>query len=184
MKQSIKKYEIDIFDEKQLKELQKVFGNVANALESEEFMDFIALKCMKELNSIIDANLRTEGYETEYRDNNHYETNKDQIHIYNDSMVDLSNLESETAANYPEGLSLAKIIEFGTGIEGSDSADYDWKTEFNPERDYSKGWVYEKNGQLHWTKGQQGHFIYQKLLTATQQNMESWVMEYLTNKLN
>ena len=115
MKQSIKKYEIDIFDEKQLKELQKIFGNVANALDSEEFMDFIALKCMKELNSIIDANLSTEGYETEYRDNNHYETSKDQIYIYNDSMVDLSEVSEKTLINYLDGLSLAKIVEFGVG---------------------------------------------------------------------
>lgn len=184
MKNNIKKYEIDIFDKKQLSKLEKDFGNLAQSLQSEEFMDFIALKCMKELNSIIDANLRTEEYTTEYRDNNHYETTKDQIYIYNDSMVDLSNLKPETLANYPEGLSLAKLIEFGAGIEGTDSSDYNWKTEFNPDRDYSKGWTYEKDGQLYFTKGQQGHFIYQKLLTKVQENMDSWVAEYLTDKLN
>lgn len=113
---SSKKYEVDIFDEKQLKSLENVFHNVRESLDSEEFMDFIALKCMKELNQIIDTNLRTEEYTTEYRDNNNYQTSKDEIRIYNDSMVDLSNLSPKTAANYPNGLSLAKIIEFGTGI--------------------------------------------------------------------
>ena len=64
----------------------------------------------------MDQKLRTEDYETDYRENNNYETTKDQVRIYNDSMVDLSNLSPETLANYPQGLSLAKLIEFGTGI--------------------------------------------------------------------
>lgn len=183
MKQDIKKYEIDIFDKKQLKALEVFFGDLQNVLDSEEFMDFIALKCMKELNSIIDANLRTEEYTTEYRESNNYETSKTQIRIYNDSMVDLSNLKPETLARYPEGLSLAKLIEFGTGIEGSDSSEYGWKTEFNPDRDYSKGWVYERDGKLYWTKGQQGHFIYQKLKTKIEENIDSWTIEYLKNKI-
>jgi hypothetical protein len=110
------KYEIDIFDEDQLKKIENVFGNTEKLLQSEEFMVFIADKCMVELNKIIDTELRTEDYETDYRESNNYETSKEQIRIYNDSMVDLSELKPETLLNYPDGLSLAKIIEFGTGI--------------------------------------------------------------------
>lgn len=110
------KYEIDLFNLDQLKDFEEVCSNIQDILHSEEFMIFIAEKSMKELNTIIDKELRTEEYETEYRDNNNYETSIDQIRIYNDSMVDLSEVSEETLMNYPEGLSLAKIIEFGTGI--------------------------------------------------------------------
>ena len=111
-----KKYEVNIFDLKQLKELENRFSNLEEMLNSEQFMIFLADKCMQELNKIIDKELRTEEYETDYRDNNNYETSKEQIRIYNDSMVDLSIVSEQTLMNYPEGLSLAKIIEFGTGI--------------------------------------------------------------------
>ena len=110
------KYEINIFDLNQVKDLEKNFSKLEDGLNSEDFMVFLADKCMVELNKIIDKELRTEEYETEYRDNNKYETTKNQIRISNDSMVDLSHLSPETLLNYPEGLSLAKIIEFGTGI--------------------------------------------------------------------
>jgi len=111
-----KKYEVNIFDLKQLKELENRFSNLEEMLNSEQFMIFLADKCMVELNKIIDKELRTEEYETDYRDNNNYETSKEQIRIYNDSMVDLSSVSEQTLMNYPEGLSLAKLIEFGTGI--------------------------------------------------------------------
>lgn len=110
------KYEINIFDLEQIQGIEKKLSKLDEALQSEDFMVFLADKCMVELNKIIDKELRTEGYETEYRDNNNYETKQGQVRIYNDSMVDLSNLSPETLLRYPEGLSLAKIIEFGTGI--------------------------------------------------------------------
>lgn len=111
-----KKYEIDLFDLDQLKDFENVCSNIKELLNTEEFMIFIAEKAMVELNTIIDKELRIEEYETDYRDNNNYETTIDQIRIYNDSMVDLSEVSEKTLLNYPEGLSLAKIIEFGTGI--------------------------------------------------------------------
>ena len=73
---------------------------------------------------------------------------------------------------------------------GTNSEDYDWITEANtrtkangqPKRDYDKGWWYVRNGQLHFTKGQTGHFIYQKLMVAVQENIEDWISEYLESK--
>ena len=101
------KYEINIFDLKDLDELGERFKQLEKALESEDFMIFLAEKCMKELNQIIDKELRTEEYETEYRENNNYETTKEQIRIFNDSMVDLSNLSEETLLNY-KGITLPR----------------------------------------------------------------------------
>lgn len=111
-----KKYEIDIYNLKQLDSLEKQFKKLRKALESEEFMRFISDKCMVELDKIIAKKLNSEQPSTEYRSSNHSEIGKDYVKIYNDSMVDLSELSPETALNYPEGLSLAQLIEFGTGI--------------------------------------------------------------------
>lgn len=111
-----KKYEIDIFDVESIKKVENELSKLQHTLKSESFMIFIADKCMVELNNIIDQNLNTDEYTTEYRSNNNYETTKDQVRIFNDSMVDLSNVKPETLINYPNGLSLAKLIEFGTGI--------------------------------------------------------------------
>jgi hypothetical protein len=67
---------------------------------------------------------------------------------------------------------------------GSDNSAYDWKTEYNPDRDYQKGWYYEKNGELHWTRGQEGKFIYQKLYNKVQENISNWIFEYLNKNLD
>ena len=66
---------------------------------------------------------------------------------------------------------------------GTNNDEYDWKTEANLNRDYSKPWVYEKDGQLHWSRGQEGHFIYQKLKDTVEQKIPKWVYEYATENL-
>ena len=67
---------------------------------------------------------------------------------------------------------------------GTDNSDYEWKTEANVDRDYSKGWVYEKDGQLHWTYGQYGHFIYEQLYNIINEHIENWVFEYVMTNLD
>ena len=66
---------------------------------------------------------------------------------------------------------------------GTENSEYEWKPEYNPNRDYTKGWLYEKDGEIHWTKGQQGHFIYQQLMNIVEQHIDNWVWEYVANKL-
>ena len=74
---------------------------------------------------------------------------------------------------------------------GTDNTEFDWETEFNrrvdengkPIRDYAKGWYYVRNGELHFSKGQQGHFIYQKLLDKAKENMQEWIVEYIISNL-
>lgn len=177
-----KEYKIDIFDVDSLKLAEKLLSNLTENLKSEEFMIFLANKCMVELNNIIDKTLNTEDYTTEYRDSNSYQTSIDEIIISNDSMVDLSQVSPKTLENYPDGLSLSKLIEFGTGILGTPNDEFAWETQVNPNRDYSKGWVYERNGNLYWTKGQQGHFIYNQLREAILQNIDTWVKQYIELK--
>lgn len=178
-----KEYEINIFDVDSLKMAEKILSNFTDNLKNEQFMIFLADKCMVELNNIIDKTLNTDEYTTEYRDNNKYQTSIDEIIISNDSMVDLSNVSAKTLENYPNGLSLSKLIEFGTGILGTPNDEFDWQTEVNPNRDYSKGWVYERDGKLYWTKGQQGHFIYNQLRESILQNIDGWVKQYIETKM-
>ena len=66
---------------------------------------------------------------------------------------------------------------------GTNNNAYDWITEANPNRNYANAWVYEKDGQLHWSRGQEGHFIYQKLKDAVEQNIAKWVYEYAIENL-
>ena len=114
-----KKYEIDIFDLKELKTLENQFSDLQRILQSEEFMNFLRDKCISELNDIINKKDSANEYAPqmqEYRDSNKSEVTKDTIKIYNDSMVDLSHVSEKTRLKYTSGLSLAKLIEFGTGI--------------------------------------------------------------------
>lgn len=76
-------------------------------------------------------------------------------------------------------------------FHGTDNSEYDWQTQFNnrvdsngkPIRDYQKGWYYFRNGELHFSRGQKGHFIYQTLMQTVQQKMEEWIVEYLRSKV-
>ena len=114
-----KKYVIDLFDVKSFEQLEKDLDGLEEALQSEEFMRFLADKCLIELDNIIQKNSSGSEYTPqmpEYSNNNKSTITSDKITIYNDSMVDLSHVSSNTLINYPDGLSLAKLIEFGTGI--------------------------------------------------------------------
>lgn len=114
-----KEYEINIFDVKSIERFENDLNQLQDALKSKEFMQFLADKCMEELNSIIAKTSSESEYNpqmSEYRDSNKVEIGNDYVRIYNDSMVDLSHVSSRTLEHYTDGLSLAKLIEFGTGI--------------------------------------------------------------------
>lgn len=181
-----RKYDIDIFDIKEIESFQKELSNLEELLQSKKFMRFIGNKCLKELKKIIRKSAGGNEYipqMQEYKSSNKIEVEKDSVRIYNDSMVDMSNVSEKTLQNYPEGLSLAKLIEFGTGIRGTSDEEYEWLTEYNPNRDYTNGWFYEKDGQLYWTKGQQGYFIYQQLSDVVKEHIHNWVWEFVENNM-
>lgn len=116
---SSKKYEVDIFDVERIERLAQSFENIEKALDSEELMKYLSQQCMKELNRIIDQSSITEEYspkDDQYRSSNKCDVSKEEVRIYNDSMVDISHVSPQTATKYANGLSLAKLIEFGTGI--------------------------------------------------------------------
>lgn len=181
-----KKYEVNLFSSTSLDNYIKDLEKLKDAITSKDFMNFIADKCMLEINRI--SNERLDGIRDDdvfaedvarYRANHKVEIQDDIIIISNATMADLSHVSAETLANYPNGFSIAKAIEFGTGIWGESNGEFDWTTQLNPKRDYAKGWYYEKDGQLHWSKGLGGKYIYGELLNSVEQNFQKWFDEYI-----
>ena len=111
-----KSYTINLFDLDGLDKFSKDLEELIKLLDNKEFLEFISKKCLDEVRRITDQRLRTENYSTDYRAKHKRKISGKRITIRNDSQVDLSHLSEETRARYAGGLSLAKIIEFGTGI--------------------------------------------------------------------
>lgn len=118
-----KKYKIDLFDLDSYDALLSDFQRLKTAIASPEFMEFLADKCIMELSRISNEKLGgireddvTYSEVDKYRSNHEVEIGTDFVRISNDTMADLSHVSEKTLANYPDGLSIAKIIEFGTGI--------------------------------------------------------------------
>lgn len=118
-----KKYEINLFDLDSYDTMLNDFQRLKKAIASPEFMDFLAEKCIMELSRISNERLGgireddvTYSEVDKYRSNHQVEVGTDFVRISNDTMADLSHLSENTLRNYPDGISIAKIIEFGTGI--------------------------------------------------------------------
>lgn len=174
-------YKVDISQTSKVSELMK---SLYVDLTSKEFKQFIEKKCKKLLDDITREKISsiTEEEVGKYYSANKSEITANGIKLYNDSMVDLSNLSEETLANYANGLSLAKIVEFGTGIVGANSegAQYasDWAYDVNGHGD--KGWFYEKNGMIHWSNGIEGRLVFHTLQLKIKENINSWINEYIS----
>ena len=118
-----KKYKINLFDLDSYDKTLKDFNKLKNALASPKFMEFLAEKCIMELSRI--SNERLGGireddvtYEEvdKYRSNHKVQITEKSVKISNNTMADLSHLSDKTLNNYPDGLSIAQLIEFGMGV--------------------------------------------------------------------
>lgn len=118
-----KLYKVNLFDLDTFDAMTEDFTNLKQALESPDFMEFLAGKCIMELNWI--SNQKLGGIKEDdvtylevdkYRSNHKVQIEKDSVIISNDTMADLSHLSDKTMNNYPNGISIAKLIEFGMGI--------------------------------------------------------------------
>lgn len=113
------KYTLNIYDLKDYEKAIKALNKLSDIFQSKELLDYLGNKCLDEVKKITDEKLKSgEDYipSTEYRSNHKMDISGGTITISNETMADLSNLKEETLANYSEGLSLSKLIEFGTGI--------------------------------------------------------------------
>lgn len=182
-----KKYEIDILDVDAMQQIQEDWKHFIKRMNSEDFMQFIGQKCMLELNRISNEKLggfaENDMFTTEidkYRVNHVLETKSKELIISNDTMADLSHLSEKTASNYPDGFSIAKAIEFGTGILGTPDNEFKWETQVSENKSkYEKGWYYERDGHLYWSKGFGGKFIYYELRKVVEEKIPEWFNEYV-----
>lgn len=178
---------------KGIKTLREKLKSIEKLLNDKKIYEYIAEKCMKELNEITLEKLTTvdeENIDTSYYASRHqYKIEGNIIYIYNDSTIDISskNMSEVTKAKYPAQLSLAKIVEYGIGYtganftvipEGTALPSDNWEYDVN-NHGY-KGWYYtDENGEVIWTNGFEGRLIYHELVSRIKRNASKWISEYI-----
>lgn len=185
-------YEFDISKDRDFKELIESIERIEKAFDSKDFLEFLANKCLKALNVIMLDNLN--GYDEhsvfeskldEYRDNNKYEILDNGILIYNDTNMGQNEMwwvSPKTRENYPDGISIAYIVEYGTGIKGTSQDD--WQTEVHAYPNGEWRFVNPDTGFLKYSTGSEGRFIYQKLLEEIEREIGVWVDEYYEKEVD
>lgn len=188
-------YEIDLSNINDINKFAKASVAMHKALMNDELLDFLANKIKLELNSIISQNLNEDEeqrYIHIYRYGNKFniEYSKSEIIVSNNSIVKLDPSTwidkehfEEKAKNYPNmEIDLAKLVEYGTGIVGEQSKSgpvEGWEYNVNNKN----SWAYlNSNGQIMYTSGMEGKFIYYKLSESVKEKAGKWVEEYLKQK--
>ena len=174
-----------------LEDLQKYIEKIIQALQSQEFFDYLSKKSRAVVDLVSSQNLNADEeqqYSHIYRVNHEVSVNMDEIVISNEVMIPVSAINPNIAMNYPNGFDLAKAIEYGTGIVGAGSdaselaTERGWQYMVNTERDYTKPWFYkDENGNLRWTRGMSGKLIYYKSKQMIEEQLEDWINEYIEN---
>jgi len=167
-----------------LDELIVEIDKIPKIFSSKPFKEFIADKCLNVLNDIQSYSLGDYDADntdiSRYQNNHKVEYGNDYLLIFNDTNLDQGDMwwvSEETKEHYPDGISIAYIVEYGTGILGTSQDD--WQTDINGHG--NKGWVYNNpnTGRPTWTRGMEGRFIYQKLLDRVKKDFGKWVLEYM-----
>lgn len=180
------KYEYDLLNDTDWKKLKEEINELSIMFSTKEFRKFIADKCLQELEDIQSYSLTYDEHSVfdakvqEYRENHKVEYGDDYILISNSTNLDNSEMwwvSPPTRQKYPDGISVAYIIEYGTGLKGTSQDD--WQVNVNGYG--ANGWHYTSpdSGFRTTTTGLEGRFIYQKLLDNVSSKMESWVFEYM-----
>lgn len=182
------KYEYDLANKKDLSLLLDRYDKL-KVYESRDFKEFIANKCKEELldignytlvtfdeHSVFDAKVR------EYEANHRRRMGPGYLEIYNDTTLNVDEMfwvSDKTIMNYIMGISIAKIIEYGTGLKGTSQSD--WQTNVNH---YPHGWHYTNPDTWEgtYTNGLEGRFIYLKLTDAIAKNFGDWYKEYMRTR--
>lgn len=181
------KNEYDLSELLDVKHLEEDIDKLGKLFNTYNFRAYIGRKCikfLKEYSEVALGNIKNDDISSseieKYKKAHQLKIGDDYIILFNDTMADLSHLSPKTIANYPEGLSIAQLIEYGMGIYGSPQEDYE--TMVNPNRDYSKEWSYKREEIIHRSMGTYGRFIYEALIDYFEQDFEKWVDEYLVMK--
>lgn len=180
--------EINLKDELKLAQLDIKINKL---LESKEFLNFIADKLLKEVKKITRERVTGDIDETEsrYASSNKKKVTSEYIKIYNDSLITSADVDDEFKEkferNYIGGLSLANIIEYGTGVTGRNSSassyveDAEEKWIYDVNKHGTKGWHYKKNGNFYTTTGVEGKLVYHTLEEVFKQKISIWTEEFI-----
>lgn len=161
---------------------------IKTSLNSNNFREFLINKVKKTLDEMTSSNLNTSeqnGYEGVYRNNHKIEVDIDKkiIKISNQTIIPVVNMNPNIANNYPNGFDLAKAVEYGTGIVGAGSiasgeaAKDGWQYDVNNHG--QSGWTYYIGETAFHTTGVTGTLIYEKTKQKIDENIDSWLMEYI-----
>lgn len=186
----------DLLDAKDLREVVGFFTEISSLPKSAEFREFIANKCKNSLENIMNSSLSGISEEnilatkvSEYRIKHVYDYSGDIfLTITNDTTLEQDEMywvSEKTKERYPEGISIAKIIEYGTGLMGTSSEEDNWQVNVpSPSKHQDGSWTYKRDENLFINViGMEGKFIYQKLLDIIEDNFEEWTVEYLEEEM-
>lgn len=196
-----KVYTVEL-NQENLQKIIKRYSEISKTLTSMEFKYFLLDKCKKARDEVMlerdiahieDVNDTANQEKVDaYTSGNKEEISGNVITLYNDSIIDIGSThtffsEEYRDAFYPSELSLAELVEYGTGLVGADSSldtGDEWEYMANAGRDYSQGWHYKSdNGIPELTQGSEGKYIYYYLTKAIEDNIEDWVDEFLSKKM-
>lgn len=179
-----------------LKLISKDINKVIKALESPKLMKFFEKKLLDLIKEISIEKIQTLSEDTldtsTYMKGFGSEIKGDTIYIYNNSIIDMTDpnvtkrfKDKSKLENYPLQLSLAKIVEYGVGIEGANTPqDSVGNWEYDVNNHGMEGWYYQDgNGTYHWTRGYEGKLIFHTFETRVKENANKWFDEYLKEYL-
>lgn len=168
----------------ELETLKEVF-------KTKSFRSYIADKCIELVREICNENTYWDEHSVwtnklqEYKNGHKVDIGNDYVLIFNDtnySQDELWWLSPQTRDNYIDGLSVAYLIEYGMGINGSEAEDWQVNMPSAYKRQSGDTWVgYNPDNYPEATfyHSQEGKFIYLKLQTGVEERFEGWVDEYL-----
>lgn len=189
----MKTYEINLFDDNAAKQFSYITLNMVKMFESDKFKQFLLEKCKKVLDAICDMSFPVENepssIQADYMSGMGYTIEDDTIILYNESEINVEekNISETTKAKYPAQLSLAKIIEYGIGYTGAQSSIAkseveDW--EYDKNKHSVNGWYYKDDaGNIIWTNGFAGRFIFYKLRIQVEDYIDDWILEYIEKEM-
>lgn len=188
-----KNYEIELSEES-IKGFTKELDKIEKKITNDSLNKFLMDKCRDTLEYIM-HNENVEGTQrgSEYIEGNHEEKGKGYIRLYNDSVIDIEGadtfLSEEAKETYPSRLSLAALMEYGTGLRGAESSKNtgdEWEYMVRPNRDYREGWDWNNQSYSDFpshTEGQEGKYIYFQLHEQVVEHIDEWMIEYFDKVL-
>ena len=184
-------FELDIIDLYDKSVLYKELNDIGKMFNSKKFKEFIGNKCLKVLDTLMQSKLGTFNEHSvfdekveEYKKNCKYKIDEDYIIIYNETILtqdEMTWVSEKTKKNYPNGISIAHIIEYGTGLLGDNTPEDNWLVNVN---NYANSWSYkDPEEKIRHTQGIEGRYIFNQMMEEVEKNFSNWVDEYIEKEM-